>query len=76
MTAEAGHSVDQAGRASAEALLQVVRELAVELHPKRARSLRVTLDSTLDRGLGFDSLSRAELLLRLERSFGDSLPDR
>ena len=48
-----------------EALLRQVRELAVELHPRRRRTLHVTLDSELDRGLGFDSLSRAELLLRL-----------
>jgi 1-acyl-sn-glycerol-3-phosphate acyltransferase len=76
VTEEAGHSADQAGRASAEALLQLVRELAVELHPRRRRTLHVTLDSALDRELGFDSLSRAELLLRLERTFGVGLPER
>lgn len=47
-------------------LLEIVRELAVELSPERGR-LRVTLDTSLDRELGYDSLSRVELLLRLER---------
>jgi acyl carrier protein len=61
---------------AADAVLAKVRELMLELHPRRKRSLRVTLDSTLDRDLGFDSLSRVELLLRLERTFGVSLPER
>ncbi|MGD8620242.1 MAG: AMP-binding protein, partial [Gammaproteobacteria bacterium] len=61
---------------AAEAVLGKVRELMLELHPRRKRSLRVTLDSALDRDLGFDSLSRVELLLRLERTFGVSLPER
>jgi len=61
---------------SAEALLEQVRQLALELHPRRGRPLRVTLDSALDRELAFDSLSRVELLLRLERAFGVSLPEQ
>jgi acyl carrier protein len=59
-----------------EALLDVVRRLAVELHPQRKRTIQVTLDSALDRDLGFDSLSRVELLLRLERTFGISFPEQ
>ena len=51
-------------------LLGVVRDLAVELHPPEARTLVVTLDSTLDQDLGLDSLSRMELLSRIERLFG------
>ena len=51
-------------------LLGVVRDLAVELHPSEARTLVVTLDSTLDQDLGLDSLSRMELLSRIERTFG------
>jgi acyl carrier protein len=56
-------------------LLRVVRDLAVELHPGRAKTLGVALDSRLDRDLGFDSLGRVELLLRLERAFGVQLPE-
>ena len=59
----------------ASRLLRVVRELAIELHPQRKDSLRVALDSRLDRDLGFDSLGRAELLLRLERAFAVRLPE-
>jgi 1-acyl-sn-glycerol-3-phosphate acyltransferase len=57
-------------------VLEHVRLLAMELHPWRKRSLRVTLDCALDRDLGFDSLSRVELLLRLDRTFGVSLPEQ
>lgn len=63
-------------RDTAERLLAVARELAGELHPQRRASLRVALDSSLDRDLGLDSLSRAELLLRLEHLFGARLPER
>lgn len=76
MTGEAERGEDQATMVSAEAVLEQVRRLALELHPRRGRSLHVTLDSALDRELGFDSLSRVELLLRLERAFGVSLPEQ
>ncbi len=55
-------------------LLGVVQELAIELHPERKDTLRVGLDSWLDRDLGFDSLARAELMLRLEHAFNVRLP--
>ena len=73
---EAEQHADRSARIDAEALLRQVRELAVELHPQRGRSLRVSLDSALDRELGFDSLTRVELLLRLEHTFGVSLPEQ
>jgi 1-acyl-sn-glycerol-3-phosphate acyltransferase len=76
VTGGAEQRTDQAGAVSTGALLQQVRQLALELHPGRGRSLHVTLDSVLDRELGFDSLSRVELLLRLERAFGVSLPEQ
>lgn len=58
----------------AAALLATVRALLSELQPGRAPH-RVDLDSALDRDLGFDSLARAELLLRLEAAFGVALPE-
>ncbi len=57
-------------------LLDIVQRLAIELHPGRKPAARATLDSALDRDLGFDSLSRVELLLRIERTFGVSLPEQ
>ncbi|NNJ94889.1 MAG: acyl carrier protein, partial [Halobacteria archaeon] len=59
-----------------EALLDLVRQLVVELHPRRQRTLRVALDSVLDRDLGFDSLSRMELLRRIEGAFAVGLPEQ
>ena len=50
-------------------LLGVVRDLVIELRPVD-EAATVTLDSALDRELGLDSLALAELLLRLEDTFG------
>lgn len=58
------------------AVLQIVRELVVELHPNLIDPRLVRLDSDLDRDLALDSLSRAELLLRLNRRFKVQLPER
>ncbi len=57
----------------ARTLLDVLGALLRETYPGR-QPPAVTLDSLLDRDLGLDSLSRAELLLRCERAFGVSLP--
>jgi len=56
--------------------LAVVVKLAEELRPSRSGRVAATLDSNLDRDLGFDSLSRAELILRLDRLFKVRLPDQ
>jgi acyl carrier protein len=56
-------------------IVDIVRELAVELHPRRGHTLTLDLDSDLDRDVGLDSLGRAELLLRLDRQFKVRLPD-
>lgn len=60
---------------SPEAVLDVVESLARELQPGR-RLRPLDLESSLDRDAGIDSLSRVELLLRLERRFGTTLPDQ
>ncbi len=55
-------------------LLNLLEQLLQELHAGRDHRA-VTLDSILDRDLGLDSLARTELMLRMERHFGVSLPD-
>ena len=55
-------------------LLDLVREVAEELHPGR-KLRRVRLDSSLDKDLGLDSLGRAEVITRLEKTFGVALPE-
>src|SRR5919199_3394003 len=59
-----------------QTLLDTVQQLVLELHPHKQQALTVTLDSALERDLGFDSLARMELLLRLERAFGVQLPEQ
>ena len=59
-----------------QTLLDIVQQLAIELHPHKHNALTVTLDSALERELGFDSLGRMELLLRLERALGVQLPEQ
>ena len=58
------------------ALLQTVEEVVYELYPHKQTQQRITLDSSLDRDLGLDSLARMELLMRLEHSLGVRLPER
>jgi 1-acyl-sn-glycerol-3-phosphate acyltransferase len=62
--------------ATAEVMLELVQAVAIELHPHRSSVGSATMDSLLERDLGFDSLGRAELLQRLERTFGVQLPDQ
>jgi len=57
-------------------LLHTVKELVAEIHPSIAASHPVTLDSSLDKDLGLDSLMRMELLSRIERTFGVTLAER
>ena len=59
---------DAAGR-----LLRVTGALVAETHPGLRGN--VTLDSRLERDLGLDSLARVELLLRIGKEFGATLPD-
>jgi 1-acyl-sn-glycerol-3-phosphate acyltransferase len=76
MTAPSDSDVSRSSdSAAAQRLLHITRDLALELHPHLGPSLTVTLESDLDRDLAFDSLGRAELLLRLERAFEVRLPE-
>lgn len=70
-----GPGANHADSAAAQ-VFAVVRAQAVELQPRLGRTLVVGRDSDLDRQLGLDSLARAELLLRLNRTFKVSLPER
>ena len=51
---------------AAGTLLATIRRLAAELHSKPQESIAVSLDSSLERDLGFDSLGRVELLARID----------
>ena len=57
-----------------EELLAILRELVEELHSRPGARPEVALDSRLDRDLGLDSLTRMELLARLEARCGTTLP--
>lgn len=59
-----------------ERVLNTIRGLTVELHPEWRKTLIVRGGSDLDRNLGFDSLARAELLLRIKRDFNVRLADQ
>jgi 1-acyl-sn-glycerol-3-phosphate acyltransferase len=59
----------------AKLLLEIIAQLAKELHPNRLLP-PLSLNSLLDREYGFDSLSRVELLLRIEQHFRVKLPEQ
>jgi acyl carrier protein len=62
--------------ATTDRLLAVIKQLGDELQPRRMRHVSITLDSSLDRDLGFDSLAQVELLVRIEQAFDVSLPEQ
>ncbi|WP_342585883.1 AMP-binding protein [Methylocapsa aurea] len=57
-------------------LVAIVQALARELHPQRAKFIDVVPSCRLEQDLGIDSLSRTELILRIERAFRVRLPIR
>ncbi len=65
----------QAEAPDAAAVLDAVRVLARELQPQGKSWQGLTLDSSLERDVGLDSLGRIELLARLEKSFGVRLSE-
>ena len=58
----------------AATLFAIIADTLRELHKGRSRPPRLSLDSSLDRDLGFDSLGRVELLTRIEGAFAVDLP--
>src|SRR3569832_2987695 len=72
MNGSIGSPAEQTRRSSEQRLLAILQNLVNEL---RDGGGGVRMDSHLDRDLGLDSLARVELLLRLERDFGVSLPE-
>ncbi len=60
---------------AAAVLLEVLEELTAELHPHRTRSRAIALTDSLDRDLGLDSLSRVELLARVEKKLRVRIPE-
>ena len=70
-TVEAGRDLPDA----LQSAMAVAADLYVQLHGGRPPPQSLTPASSLDRDWGFDSLSRAELLLRVERAFRVRLPE-
>ena len=58
----------------ADALIEILRQLAAELHPGRA-AIPSSLDARLEQDYGFDSLGRVELFVRIDQRFGVSLTE-
>ncbi len=56
-------------------LTAVIRGLIAEIHPRRAAALRVAPESSLERDIGLDSLTRLELLGRVENHFQVTLSE-
>lgn len=57
-------------------ILEEIAALRRELHPQAPRAPAMRLDARLDRDLGLDSLSRMELLARLERRLNLAIPEQ
>ncbi len=57
-------------------LLGLIRTLALELHPRRAGTLDIGLDASLQRDVGLDSLGRVEMIGRIEKEFDVALPEQ
>ncbi|TAK65644.1 MAG: acyl-phosphate glycerol 3-phosphate acyltransferase [Betaproteobacteria bacterium] len=61
-------------KAGADALIAVVEQMMRDTG--HGQAVHAALDSSLERELGLDSLARVELVLRVERAFDVSLPER
>src|SRR3569623_539077 len=72
MNGRSGAPGERVGEDVEQRLFSILRTVLKEV---QGRAPAVNADSRLDRDLGFDSLARVELVLRLERTFAVSLPD-
>ena len=70
------HAGMQSQATAPEVLIEIANDLQQELHARTSAGRRIGLDGSLERDWGFDSLSRAELLLRVERAFSVHLPEK
>ncbi|MCW8330986.1 AMP-binding protein [Photobacterium sp. SDRW27] len=61
---------------TAQLVLQLIQALVDELKQGQQPASLLQLDCDFDHDLGFDSLARAELILRTEKQFDISLPDQ
>lgn len=68
-------AVNQANNTVTE-LLQVIYALVTEVHPHRSSTKAIILDSSFEKDLGLDSLTRVELISRVEKQFQLALPER
>lgn len=66
----------QEAQQTATTLLAVVVQLTQELQRDHRQTQPITLDCSLERDLGLDSLARAEVILRIEQAFKLSLPEQ
>ncbi|MCW9004018.1 MAG: AMP-binding protein [Gammaproteobacteria bacterium] len=57
-------------------LLQLIDTLVNEVHPHRPSTKKTTLDSRFEKELGLDSLTRVELISRIEKKFNLALPEK
>jgi acyl carrier protein len=57
-------------------LLRVIAKLVQEVHSQHSEFEPVALDSAFEKDLGLDSLSRVELIARVEKQFDLALPER
>lgn len=62
--------VDFSNNRALSILSLLIRELGEELHWPTSRAKIISFETSLDRDLGLDSLSRVELISRVERAFG------
>lgn len=63
-------------RVNADVVLELTRELVEEMEAEGAPSGGIDLDTSFATDLGFDSLTQAELVRRLEDRFDVTLPER
>jgi acyl carrier protein len=57
-------------------LLQVISVLVAEVHPHRDATKAITPDTSFEKDLGLDSLTRVELISRVEKKFRLALPEQ